>query len=100
MVPYYNDAGSIKELLARVLDSPYAAEIIVVDDCLPSLSQTCTGVFGSSSSWFNTANDLSFVEVSARRTPTCGRPGRIVRYSTVWDMVSGPRSGYRRATGA
>jgi glycosyltransferase involved in cell wall biosynthesis len=32
IVPCYNEAGSIKEILTRVLDSPYAAEVIVVDD--------------------------------------------------------------------
>ena len=32
IVPCYNEAATIKELLTRVLDSPYAAEVIVVDD--------------------------------------------------------------------
>ncbi|MGH9115374.1 MAG: glycosyltransferase family 2 protein [Acidimicrobiales bacterium] len=32
IVPCYNEAGTVKELLTRVLDSPYAAEVIVVDD--------------------------------------------------------------------
>src|SRR5436309_9335270 len=32
IVPCYNEAGTIKELLTRVLDSPYAAEVIIVDD--------------------------------------------------------------------
>jgi glycosyltransferase involved in cell wall biosynthesis len=33
VVPCYNEAPTIKELLFRVLDSPYTAEVIVVDDC-------------------------------------------------------------------
>jgi glycosyltransferase involved in cell wall biosynthesis len=32
VVPCYNEAGTIKELLGRVLQSPYVAEVIVVDD--------------------------------------------------------------------
>jgi glycosyltransferase involved in cell wall biosynthesis len=32
IVPCYNEAATIKELLTRVLESPYAAEVIVVDD--------------------------------------------------------------------
>jgi len=32
VVPCYNEAASIKEILSRVLDSPYVAEVIVVDD--------------------------------------------------------------------
>jgi glycosyltransferase involved in cell wall biosynthesis len=32
VVPCYNEAATIKELLTRVLDSPYVAEVIVVDD--------------------------------------------------------------------
>jgi len=32
VVPCFNEAGTIKELLARVLDSPWVAEVIVVDD--------------------------------------------------------------------
>jgi glycosyltransferase involved in cell wall biosynthesis len=32
VVPCYNEAATIKELLSRVLDSPFTAEIIIVDD--------------------------------------------------------------------
>jgi glycosyltransferase involved in cell wall biosynthesis len=32
VVPCYNEAATVKELLARVLDSPWVAEVIVVDD--------------------------------------------------------------------
>src|SRR5689334_21671969 len=32
VVPCYNEAATIKEVLARVLDSAFTAEIIVVDD--------------------------------------------------------------------
>ncbi len=32
IIPCYNEAATIKELLLRVLESPYAAEVIVVDD--------------------------------------------------------------------
>ena len=32
VVPCYNEAQTIKELLARVLDSPWVAEVVVVDD--------------------------------------------------------------------
>jgi glycosyltransferase involved in cell wall biosynthesis len=32
IVPCYNEAATVKELLAMVLDSPYVAEVIVVDD--------------------------------------------------------------------
>jgi glycosyltransferase involved in cell wall biosynthesis len=32
IVPCYNEAVTVKELLTRVLDSPYTAEVIVVDD--------------------------------------------------------------------
>jgi glycosyltransferase involved in cell wall biosynthesis len=32
VVPCYNEAATIKELLFRVLESPYVAEVIVVDD--------------------------------------------------------------------
>ncbi|MGH9057128.1 MAG: glycosyltransferase family 2 protein [Acidimicrobiales bacterium] len=32
IVPCYNEAATVKELLTRVLDSPYPAEVIVVDD--------------------------------------------------------------------
>jgi len=32
VVPCYNEAGTIKEILSRVLESPYVAEVIVVDD--------------------------------------------------------------------
>ena len=32
IVPCYNEAPTIKELLTRVLDSPWVAEVIVVDD--------------------------------------------------------------------
>ncbi len=32
VVPCYNEAATIKELLLRVLDSPWVAEVIVVDD--------------------------------------------------------------------
>jgi glycosyltransferase involved in cell wall biosynthesis len=31
-VPCYNEAATIKEILSRVLESPYVAEVIVVDD--------------------------------------------------------------------
>jgi glycosyltransferase involved in cell wall biosynthesis len=32
VVPCFNEAATIKELLTRVLESPYTAEVIVVDD--------------------------------------------------------------------
>jgi glycosyltransferase involved in cell wall biosynthesis len=32
VVPCYNEAATIKELLSRVLESPWVAEVIVVDD--------------------------------------------------------------------
>jgi glycosyltransferase involved in cell wall biosynthesis len=32
VVPCYNEAPTIRELLARVLESPYVAEVILVDD--------------------------------------------------------------------
>jgi glycosyltransferase involved in cell wall biosynthesis len=32
IVPCYNEAATVKELLVRVLDSPYVAEVIVIDD--------------------------------------------------------------------
>jgi glycosyltransferase involved in cell wall biosynthesis len=32
IVPCYNESATIKELLSRVLESPYVAEILVVDD--------------------------------------------------------------------
>ncbi len=32
VVPCYNEAATIKEILSRVLESPYVAEVIVVDD--------------------------------------------------------------------
>jgi glycosyltransferase involved in cell wall biosynthesis len=32
IVPCFNEASTIKELLTRVLDSPYTAEVIIVDD--------------------------------------------------------------------
>jgi glycosyltransferase involved in cell wall biosynthesis len=32
VVPCYNEAGTVKELLARVLESPWVAEVVVVDD--------------------------------------------------------------------
>ncbi len=32
IVPCYNEAATIKEILTRVLESPYVAEVIVVDD--------------------------------------------------------------------
>ncbi len=32
VVPCYNEATTVKELLTRVLDSPWVAEVIVVDD--------------------------------------------------------------------
>ena len=32
VVPCYNEAATVKEALARVLESPYVAEVIVVDD--------------------------------------------------------------------
>jgi glycosyltransferase involved in cell wall biosynthesis len=32
VVPCYNEAATVKELLLRVLDSPWVAEVIVVDD--------------------------------------------------------------------
>ena len=33
IVPCYNEEPTVKELLTRVLDSPWVAEVIVVDDC-------------------------------------------------------------------
>lgn len=32
VVPCYNEAATIKEILGRVLESPYTAEVVVVDD--------------------------------------------------------------------
>jgi glycosyltransferase involved in cell wall biosynthesis len=32
IVPCYNEAATVKQLLTRVLESPYTAEVIVVDD--------------------------------------------------------------------
>jgi len=32
VVPCYNEAATVKELLARVLESPWVAEVVVVDD--------------------------------------------------------------------
>jgi glycosyltransferase involved in cell wall biosynthesis len=32
VVPCYNEASTIKEILSRVLESPYVAQVIVVDD--------------------------------------------------------------------
>jgi glycosyltransferase involved in cell wall biosynthesis len=32
IVPCYNEAATIKELLTRVLESPYVSEVVVVDD--------------------------------------------------------------------
>ena len=32
IVPCYNESATIKELLSRVLDSPFTAEVLVVDD--------------------------------------------------------------------
>lgn len=32
IVPCYNEAATIKEILSRVLESPYVAEVVVVDD--------------------------------------------------------------------
>jgi glycosyltransferase involved in cell wall biosynthesis len=32
IVPCYNEAGTVKELLSRVLESPWVAEVVVVDD--------------------------------------------------------------------
>lgn len=32
VVPCYNEASTVKELLARVLDSPWVAEVLIVDD--------------------------------------------------------------------
>jgi glycosyltransferase involved in cell wall biosynthesis len=32
VVPCYNEAATIKEILSRVLESPYVAEVILVDD--------------------------------------------------------------------
>lgn len=32
VVPCYNEAATVKELLARVLDSPWVAEVVLVDD--------------------------------------------------------------------
>ena len=32
IIPCYNEVATLKELIARVLDSPYTAEVIVVDD--------------------------------------------------------------------
>ena len=32
IVPCFNEASTIKELLTRVLDSPFTAEVIIVDD--------------------------------------------------------------------
>jgi glycosyltransferase involved in cell wall biosynthesis len=32
IVPCYNEAATIKELLTRVIDSPWVAEVVVVDD--------------------------------------------------------------------
>ncbi len=33
VVPCYNEEATIKSLLARVLESPWVAEVVVVDDC-------------------------------------------------------------------
>jgi glycosyltransferase involved in cell wall biosynthesis len=33
VIPCYNEIGSIDEILARVLASPFTAEVIVIDDC-------------------------------------------------------------------
>ncbi len=32
IVPCYNEAGTVKELLSRVLESPWVAEVVIIDD--------------------------------------------------------------------
>jgi glycosyltransferase involved in cell wall biosynthesis len=32
IVPCYNEAGTVKELLSRVLESPWVAEVVLIDD--------------------------------------------------------------------
>jgi glycosyltransferase involved in cell wall biosynthesis len=38
VVPCFNEEATIKELLSRVLDSPWVQEVIVVDDCSTDLT--------------------------------------------------------------
>ncbi len=38
-MPCYNEEATIKELLTRVLDSPWVAEVVVVDDCSTDASR-------------------------------------------------------------
>lgn len=39
VVPCFNEEATIKELLIRVLDSPWVAEVVVVDDCSTDASR-------------------------------------------------------------
>jgi glycosyltransferase involved in cell wall biosynthesis len=67
VVPCYNEAATIKELLSRVLESPWVAEVIVVDD-------------GSTDDTVQTAESVADSRVRLLRQPENMGKGAALRH--------------------
>ncbi|MBV9660570.1 MAG: glycosyltransferase family 2 protein, partial [Acidimicrobiales bacterium] len=66
VVPCYNESGTIKELLTRVLQSPFVYEVVVIDD-------------GSTDATVTNAESIADARVRILRQPTNMGKGAAIR---------------------